>query len=731
MADWKKILTSGGVASTDLATEGSANYCLVTDGSGSVSWVEQTGGVQNIIDDTTPQLGGDLDVNDKYFEDSVFGFRNNTASGGIKAVGLRVINDLTAHRGLKITSASQGTNNGPTIEADNYSQSSSDTGAFPLKLKGHNSGGVWLEGFVFPTDHATNAGKFLKSDGTWASVSDNNDDTTYSTSWVDSSNDVILRFTAGGSGPGNDDLKLVAGDDITLTPNGDDLTIAYNGTDDNTTYAFSAVDGVNANEEILRLNPSSGSNDEVTLIGAGTITTSRSGNEITLAGKSYSGGNGLASTVSSSNTQFDVGVGPCLTVTSDEVQLGGTNDNDNVIEFLTNSNDTGDGGYAFNGAQAGAIAVDRTPANPFFNVRGVRGKSYTDGVNMGGDGSSINLLAGDGGQGYGANQAGGNGGNVVITAGSKGTGPSNGAQGQVLITRGTSAYLYDHIGQLGSGKAESILVVGTEDNGGPIEHNANSAGGTVDYVFQDNCVWNLQSGSGNTYSNFITASDIDMNVTFGQDVIMTSGNKLQIASQVTTLDGNTNAFLVQNTGHVKFDQAIACGTFRSSDDDADAFIVNTDGKVTFKQDVVFEGSSSSLGSTNTDIEDTSFILGSNGAGALPTANSTTLVTSICAIGVGGGGAQAATAKYKNVKIKMNAGSSDFGGIDYATTSTHYADGISFGHVNDLDVDATCTSGIWEGGAYKFDSTAGALFKTDTSPGAGHMIYDGTNYYLAV
>jgi hypothetical protein len=51
-------------------------------------------------------------------------------------------------------------------------------------------------------------------------------DTTYTTSWVDSSCDAILRLTAGGSGSGCDDLKLVAGTNITLTPSGDCLTIA-------------------------------------------------------------------------------------------------------------------------------------------------------------------------------------------------------------------------------------------------------------------------------------------------------------------------------------------------------------------------------------------------------------------------------------------------------------------------------------------------------------------------
>ena len=41
----------------------SANYILKTNGSGVLSWVEDAGGIASVAADTTPQLGGDLDVN--------------------------------------------------------------------------------------------------------------------------------------------------------------------------------------------------------------------------------------------------------------------------------------------------------------------------------------------------------------------------------------------------------------------------------------------------------------------------------------------------------------------------------------------------------------------------------------------------------------------------------------------------------------------------------------------
>ena len=65
--------------------------------------------------------------------------------------------------------------------------------------------------------------------------------TTYTTSWVDSSANAILRLTP--SSGSDDDLTLVAGSNIYLTPSGDNLTIAANNT---TAYTLSDSTGVTA-----------------------------------------------------------------------------------------------------------------------------------------------------------------------------------------------------------------------------------------------------------------------------------------------------------------------------------------------------------------------------------------------------------------------------------------------------------------------------------------------------
>ena len=105
----------------------------------------------------------------------------------------------------------------------------------------------------------------------WASVSADTN-TTYSTSWVDSSNDAILRLTP--STGSADDLTIVAGSGITLTPSGDNLTIASSGgaaLTGSTNNTIVTVTGANAmqgeakltydGDGMLTMSNSSGSNN--------------------------------------------------------------------------------------------------------------------------------------------------------------------------------------------------------------------------------------------------------------------------------------------------------------------------------------------------------------------------------------------------------------------------------------------------------------------------------------
>ena len=89
--------------------------------------------------------------------------------------------------------------------------------------------------------------------------------TTYTTSFVDSSDDCILRLTD--SAAGTDDLKFVAGSNITLTPSGDNLTIESTA-GGNTSTDFKYLALRNADNSGAASYPAA----DFTLVTAGTTT---------------------------------------------------------------------------------------------------------------------------------------------------------------------------------------------------------------------------------------------------------------------------------------------------------------------------------------------------------------------------------------------------------------------------------------------------------------------------
>jgi hypothetical protein len=94
------------------------------------------------------------------------------------------------------------------------------------------------------------ATQFLRSDGdgsfSWAVPTDTNTDTNtqnvFASSFVDSSSDCILRLTKSGASSGTQDIKFVAGSNVTLTPSGTNLTIASANT--NTQLSTEAVQDI-------------------------------------------------------------------------------------------------------------------------------------------------------------------------------------------------------------------------------------------------------------------------------------------------------------------------------------------------------------------------------------------------------------------------------------------------------------------------------------------------------
>ena len=95
--------------------------------------------------------------------------------------------------------------------------------------------------------------------------------TTYGVSAVDGDpNKKKIRLT--GSNPSStDDVTLAGGTGITLTRSSDEITITNSAPDTDTTYDFSVPSGTTK----LRLDPSTGSDDDVEITGGTNITVTR------------------------------------------------------------------------------------------------------------------------------------------------------------------------------------------------------------------------------------------------------------------------------------------------------------------------------------------------------------------------------------------------------------------------------------------------------------------------
>ena len=82
--------------------------------------------------------------------------------------------------------------------------------------------------------------RFLTKDNTWAVpayTTNTNTQNEYATSWVQSTNDILLRLTESGAGSGTQDIKIVKGANITFTyTDANNFTIAATNTQENTTW---------------------------------------------------------------------------------------------------------------------------------------------------------------------------------------------------------------------------------------------------------------------------------------------------------------------------------------------------------------------------------------------------------------------------------------------------------------------------------------------------------------
>ena len=270
------LITAGtGVDFDNITAGGFTINCTLTGGSG---------GIQNIVEDTTPQLGGNLDLNSK----------NINGTGQISYSGNLIIrtDDVS---GVVQTSLKLG-------RVQNLD-------SFIVKGDGNVTTIGVIESTGFKKTGGTSS-QFLKADGsvdtTTYLTSDAN--TTYTLPVAQNGNNVNLKLVpdGGSANSNNQTVQFVAGNDIELLTQGTSNSVVIKSTATagaNTTYAMSAEDGSTVDKKALRLTASNPtSTQEVEFEGGSNITLTKSGNTITITGSS-GGGSG-----SDGNTTYGISV---------------------------------------------------------------------------------------------------------------------------------------------------------------------------------------------------------------------------------------------------------------------------------------------------------------------------------------------------------------------------------------------------------------------------------------
>ena len=164
-----------------------------------------------------------------------------------------------------------------------------------------------------------------------------------------------IRLTAGGSGSGTDDVTLVGGTNISLARSTDEITINATGAASDTTYGISCEDGDETTEEKITLTPSSGSADSIVLAAGTGLSIARDSDKITftnsdpntnttydyeLADHGSSTGSGLGndailrlnpSTGDNDDIRLIAGSNVTLTQGTGTITLSSTDNNDNTI----------------------------------------------------------------------------------------------------------------------------------------------------------------------------------------------------------------------------------------------------------------------------------------------------------------------------------------------------------------------------------------------------------------
>jgi len=239
------------------STDGSANQVLKTDGSGVLDWVNQTSeGLLDVAGDTTPQLGGDLDVNGNSLTSTLNGDVNISPNG---TGNLVVSSDINMGTNL-ITDDKVGNWDEAYGWGDHSAEgySTTDTNTFRTVVAGGNTLGA--------------AETLTLSAGTNVSLTESAGTVTVSSTYTNTQlSDEEVQDVVGGMVTGNTETNM---------------SVTYN--DSTGKLNFSATD-TNTFRTVQAGGNTLGSSETLNIVGGTGVTVSESGGTVTLSSSgSYS-----------------------------------------------------------------------------------------------------------------------------------------------------------------------------------------------------------------------------------------------------------------------------------------------------------------------------------------------------------------------------------------------------------------------------------------------------------
>ena len=179
--------------------DGNSNQVLKTDGSGNLSWVDQSsGGISDVSSDTTPQLGGDLDVN---------GNKITSASNADITIEPNGTGDINLYADTVIAG---------DASTDFKIQHRTKTNSHMTFLNNGNNQFTADANIFLNADEAGNGNSLIRLNALKTTLGKSNFDATLTTQGT---GDLTLS-TNGGTNSGTIQISDGANGDITITPNG-------------------------------------------------------------------------------------------------------------------------------------------------------------------------------------------------------------------------------------------------------------------------------------------------------------------------------------------------------------------------------------------------------------------------------------------------------------------------------------------------------------------------------